>query len=247
MIEIAGIGILSAFIAGVVSFLSPCVLPMVPGYVSYVAGKSLEEVRDSQSIRTRLEILWMSFSFVLGFSTVFIALGAGASAMGSYLLAFRYEASIIAGVIIVIFGLQLMGLLKLGWLSRDTRFNVDLSNGTPMGAFGLGTAFAFGWTPCIGPILGAILTVSAASATVDQGVILLSIYSLGLAVPFLLVALFTKSFMDRMRGFGGWGRALHRGSGGILVLVGVAMATGYLTTVSTWMLEKAPFFQELIL
>ena len=247
MIEIAGIGIASAFLAGLVSFLSPCVLPMVPGYVSYVAGKSLEEVRTVQSFRSRLEILSLSGSFVVGFSLVFIALGAGATAVGRYLLLYRYEANLVAGFIIVLCGLQLMGLLRLNWLSRDWRLNLDAARGTPLGSFLLGMAFAFGWTPCIGPILGAILTVSATTLNVEQGIALLSIYSLGLAIPFLLVAAFTQSFMGRLRRLGSMGAILHKVSGGLLAVVGVAMMTGYLNSVGTWLLDAFPFFQELII
>lgn len=247
MPEIANIGILTTFVAGIISFLSPCVLPLVPGYVSFVAGKSLEEVKQSQDVRSRLEILWLSFNFVVGFSVVFIALGATATFFGKALLSYSYEASIIAGVVIFLFGIHMMGLFRLGLLNRGWHWQGKAASGTPFGAQVLGMAFAFGWTPCIGPILGAILTLSAATASVQQGVALLAIYSLGLAIPFLLVALFTNGFLTRLRGMGRGAMALHKVSGGILAIVGIAMMTGTLNWASTWMLNTFPFMQELVL
>lgn len=245
MPEIAGVGLVAAFLAGTVSFLSPCVLPLVPGYVSYVAGRSLDDLIEQPSATDRMAALGLGLFFVTGFSAVFIALGASASAVGELLLAYRYEAYYVAGGIIVLFGLQLMGVLRLGVLNRDWRFAKAPSRGRPVGATLLGAAFAFGWTPCIGPILGAILTVGAASGTVEAGVALLLVYSLGLAVPFLLVAAFTDRFMRRMGFLRKVGRPLQAVTGGLLVLFGVALATGYLTFFGTWMLETFPFFAEI--
>jgi len=247
MIDIANIGIATAFIAGIVSFLSPCVLPLVPGYVSFVAGKSLEEVSLGEGLRSRLDVLWLSLHFVMGFSLVFIALGATATVIGQTLLSYSYEAGIIAGVVIFLFGLHMMGVFRLGWLNRDWRWQGKIVNGTPLGALVLGMAFAFGWTPCIGPILGAILTLSAATASVPQGIALLAIYSLGLAIPFLAVAVFTSSFLKRLRGMGRGALILHKFSGGILAVVGIAMMTGTLNWAGTWMLNTFPFMQELII
>jgi cytochrome c-type biogenesis protein len=241
MPEIAGIGILSAFLAGVVSFLSPCVLPLVPGYVSYVAGRSLEDLQQEQAARHRLAVLGLSAAFVLGFSTVFVSFGASASAIGKLFMAYRYEASYLAGAVIVVFGLHMMGVLRFTWMNRDLRFMPEIRGGRPVGAFLLGSAFAFGWTPCIGPILGAILTISATTMGVSDGAVLLSIYSMGLAVPFLLV----DRFMANAGKFRRIGRPLQLAAGGILVLVGVLMATGYLFTFGTWMLNTFPFFQEI--
>ena len=243
--EIAGIGVVSAFLAGVVSFLSPCVLPLVPGYVSFVAGRSLDGAVDARLADGRLRVLGLSFCFVAGFSAVFVALGAGASALGGLLLAYRYEAMYVAGAVIILFGLQMTGLLRLNWLNRDWRFIKPLPRGRPGGAFLLGTAFAFGWTPCIGPILGAILTISATTLGVSDGVALLFIFSLGLAIPFLLVAAFTGQFMKNMHAFRRLGRSLQVVAGGVLVLFGVAMMTGYLNSFSTWLLQSFPVFQEI--
>jgi len=245
--EISDVAIFWAFLAGVVSFLSPCVLPLVPGYVSYVAGNSLGETDDRRFFRARMATLGMSASFVLGFTTVFVALGASATAIGQLFQAYRSQADIIAGTIIIIFGLHMTGLIRIALLNRDTRFQELGKAGTVYGAYVLGAAFAFGWTPCIGPILGAILTLSAATTTVGGGVVLLFIYSLGLAIPFLLVAAFTGSLMGRVRKLGRIGHLSQIAAGGILVLVGVAMMTGYLSSASTWMLNTFPFFQEILL
>ena len=245
MPEIAGIGILTVFLARVVSFLSPCVLPLVPGYVSYVAGRSLDELRQERAMRQRLAVLGLSFAFVLGFSSVFVSLGASASAIGGLFLSYRYEASYVAGAVIILFGLHIMGVLRFNWMNRDVRFMPQIPGGRPFGAFLLGTAFAFGWTPCIGPILGAILTLGASTMGVSDGALLLSIYSMGLAVPFLLVAAFTDRFMGNVGSFRRIGRPLQIVAGGILVLVGVLMLTGYLFSFGTWMLNTFPFFQEI--
>ncbi len=245
MPEIAGIGVLTVFLAGVVSFLSPCVLPLVPGYVSYVAGRSLDELRQERAMRQRLAVLGLSFAFVLGFSSVFVSLGASASAVGGLFLSYRYEASYIAGAVIILFGLHMMGVLRFNWMNRDMRFLPQIPGGRPFGAFLLGTAFAFGWTPCIGPILGAILTLSASTMGVSDGALLLTIYSMGLAVPFLLVAAFTDRFMGNVGSFRRIGRPLQIVAGSILALVGVLMLTGYLFSFGTWMLNTFPVFQEI--
>lgn len=247
MLDIANISIATAFIAGIISFLSPCVLPLVPGYISFVAGKSLEDVTQDRDAKSRLKILWLSFNFVVGFSVVFIALGASATLFGKILLSYSYQAGIIAGIVIFLFGVHMMGFLKFGWLNRDTRWNWKAAKGTPFSAQILGMAFAFGWTPCIGPILGAILTLSAATASVQQGVALLAIYSLGLAIPFMAVALFTSSILKHLRGLGRNTQILHKVSGGILAIVGIAMMTGTLNWAGTWLLNNVPFMQKLVI
>ena len=247
MPEIAGIGILAAFLAGIVSFLSPCVLPLVPGYVSYVAGQSLDDLVEERRSRERLSAIWLSAFFVSGFSMVFITLGAGASLVGGFFRSYLYEANYIAGTIVVLFGLHMMGLLRFNWINRDWRFTTPTKRGRPAGAFLMGTAFAFGWSPCIGPILGAILTLGATTLGVGDGIALLSIYSMGLAIPFLLVAAFTDRFMNSMKTLRRFGRPLQASAGGLLVVVGIAMITGYLTSAGTWMLQTFPFFQNVVL
>ena len=183
MLDSGSIGFATAFAAGVISFLSPCVLPLVPGYLSYVAGTSLETLRDRQS--ARLESLGYALCFVLGFSTVFVAFGASATALGGLLLSWRYELGIVAGIVVLLFGLHMAGLLPIHLLEREARFHADIKGGRVVGAFLLGLAFAFGWTPCIGPVLGVILTMSASSADLATGTALLAVYSLGArpAVP----------------------------------------------------------------
>lgn len=247
MPEIAGIGVVAAFLAGTVSFLSPCVLPLVPGYVSYVAGRSLDDVTRGAELGVRLSVIGLSFAFVLGFSFVFVALGAAASAVGELLMSYRFEANYVAGALIILFGLHMMGLLRLRWLNRDLRFTPQIPGGRPFGAFVLGTAFAFGWTPCIGPVLGGILTVSATTMEVADGAALLSIYSLGLAVPFLLVAAFTGQFVRWTRSARWLGRPLQGFAGAVLIVTGVAMVTGYLNAFGTWLLLTFPIFQQLTL
>ena len=196
MLESGSIGFATAFAAGVISFLSPCVLPLVPGYLSYVAGTSLESLRDRQS--ARMEALGYALCFVLGFSAVFVAFGASATALGGLLLSWRYELGIVAGVVVLLFGLHWRACCR-SMLEREARFHAEIKGGRVVGAFLLGLAFAFGWTPCIGPVLGVILTMSASSADLATGTALLAVYSLGLGLPFLLAALFTDVLLERLR------------------------------------------------
>lgn len=230
------IGLIAAFAAGVVSFLSPCVLPLVPGYVSYVSGTAAASTAPS----SRLRALPPSLCFVLGFSSVFVALGASATLISRVLLAYRYETNLIGGAIIVLFGIAATGLLPMTWLQREFRYYGEVPTGRLLGAFVLGLAFGFGWTPCIGPVLGAILTLSAMSSTVDGGIALLSTYSLGLGIPFLLSALFTESLTRRMASMRRTGWILKIGSGGVMIVMGVAILTGSMSTFSYWLLETFP-------
>lgn len=239
MPEISNIGVLTALGAGVISFLSPCVLPLVPGYVSYIAGGA-GPGRPVGGLALRLPAIGLSACFVLGFSTVFVLLGASATAIGRLLLAYRYELNIIGGGIVIVFGLFLIGLLRPAWMMRDIRVRATAPGGRPLSAYLLGVAFAFGWTPCIGPILGAILTVSAASATVADGVALLAIYSLGLGIPFVLTALFTDAVSRRVKALGWLGRALQLFAGLVMIVMGVAMITGQLSAFSYWLLDAFP-------
>ncbi len=239
--DISGIGILAAFLAGAISFLSPCVLPLVPGYVSYIAGQPDLRTTRHIGLRARAGALGLSVCFVFGFSTVFIALGAGASALGSLLLTWRTELNFLGGAIIILFGLVMLGLFRIPALSRDTRPALNIPGGRPLGAYVLGLAFAFGWTPCIGPILGAILTLSSTSGGMQDGIWLLAIYSAGLGVPFLLAALFTDAIAARIRGIGTAGRWLYKGAGVAMVLMGLAIMTGQLSRLAYWLLGTFPF------
>ncbi|MFL6714363.1 MAG: cytochrome c biogenesis CcdA family protein [Sulfurifustis sp.] len=240
MSEISDIGLASAFLAGLISFISPCVLPLVPGYLSYIAGRSLDEL-EAPTRFTRLAMFSQAGFFVLGFSTVFVALGASATALGRWLLAYKQEANVVGGLIVIVFGLFMTGLLNLRWLHLDLRFvhRVEM-RGSPLAAYLLGLAFAFGWTPCIGPILGAILTVSASTASVPGGIVLLGVYSVGLGVPFLIAALFLERFVVHQPQLRRWSRPLHLAAGVVLILVGAAIASGQLTRLSLWLLQMFP-------
>jgi cytochrome c-type biogenesis protein len=243
MPAISNIGLITAFTAGLISFLSPCVLPLVPGYISYVSGQTLG--RDHRVATGRLVTLSLSLCFVLGFSTIFVALGATATAFSRLLLFYRYEATLIGGAIVIVFGVFMTGLIRLPWFERDLRFHGSIRGGRPLGSFLLGMAFAFGWTPCIGPVLGAILTVSALSSTASAGILLLAVYSLGLGVPFLLSAAFADHLMQRLKSMRRLGRALQVGAGGVMVAMGVAMITGTMTAFSFWLLENVPMLAQI--
>ena len=241
MTEVGALGLATAFGAGLISFLSPCVLPIVPAYVSYIAGQPLGAAQSRLDARGRMGAAGLSACFVLGFGTVFVALGASATALGSWLLQYRYEANIAAGVLVAAFGLLMLGLAgPMRWLQRDFRFHPRLAGGHPAAAYLLGLAFGFGWTPCIGPVLGAILTVSAVQSSLRGGVALLAVYAAGLGVPFLLSAVFMRGLVDRLKALRRAGRALQAGAGVVLVAMGAAMATGQLTAFSYWLLRVFP-------
>lgn len=243
MVDLSLIGITTAFAAGVISFLSPCVLPLVPGYVSFVAGRSLEDLRDGQA--PRLQALMLAITFVLGFSVVFVSLGAGATYLGGMLLTYKYELGIVAGVIVILFGLHMLGFTPFNLMNSEARFHLDVPGGRTLSAFLLGIAFAFGWTPCIGPVLGAILALSASTADVSEGVLLLSVYSIGLGLPFLLAALFTGTLLKGMRSLGRVGRRLQQAAGGLLVVMGFLMITGQLEVIAYSLLETFPALSEM--
>ncbi len=238
--EISNIGIVAAITAGAISFLSPCVLPLVPGYVSFIAGSSSAMGGDAAR-RSRLSTTLLSVCFVLGFTTVFVALGASATAISGILRAYSYEAGIVGGLVVVVFGIFTTGLVQMPWLQRDVRYHGQTGGGF-LGSYLLGLAFAFGWTPCIGPILGSILTVSAVSATATDGIALLSLYSLGLGVPFVLAALFTRSLTAGLPKFRRAGRILQVVAGIIMIVMGLAMMTGTMTSFAFWLLDKFPAF-----
>ncbi|MEP6998214.1 MAG: cytochrome c biogenesis protein CcdA [Betaproteobacteria bacterium] len=238
--DASNIGLATAFLAGIVSFLSPCVLPVVPGYISYIAGQTGNGPNEAIDKRRRLKALALSVFFVLGFGAVFVILGASATALGRLFLRYRYEANIVGGVIVIVFGLIMLGMLRVRWLQRDFRLHPRLAGGQPATALVLGVAFGFGWTPCIGPILGAILTVSAVQSSLQESIGLLTAYAVGLGVPFLLAAVFMRALLDRIKGLRRAGRPLQAVAGVVMVLFGVAMVTGKITTFSYWLLEMFP-------
>jgi cytochrome c-type biogenesis protein len=230
----------AAFGAGLISVLSPCVVPLLPAYLSLVSGVSVEDLRDADDARAlRSRIRRGSAGFVAGFSAVFVALGASASAIGGFLAGFRFEllgfqigAVEIAGVVIVVMGLHLLGVLRIPLLYRDTRFQTRTN---PRGFFGtalVGAAFAFGWSPCVGPILGGILTVAGSQETVYRGMGLLAVYAAGLSVPFLLAGLSVEWFFRSLAGVRRHVRRIEQVSGALLVVLGVLVATNRLTALN---------------
>ena len=214
----------AAFVAGTVSFLSPCVLPLVPGYVSLISGTSIDEMQrqgDAERRKLLAGVMLKSLAFIAGFSVVFVSLGAAATSVGQLTKSYHSILSIVAGAIIIVFGLHLTGLLQIKALYADKRMH-NLTGGKSLGgAFMVGFAFAFGWTPCIGPILAAILTLAAAEGTVRRGIVLLAIYSLGLAVPFLLTSLGIERFLAFYQRFRQHLHKVEVTSGVLLIIVGL--------------------------
>ena len=229
-----------AFGAGFISFLTPCVLPIIPGYISYITGKNLGEIERDKKI-----VLTKTILFSLGFSSVFIALGITASAIGNVLLFFSNELRIIAGLIIVLFSLQMLGLLNFKFMNQEKRIETKNYNKSYAFPFLVGTAFAFGWTPCIGPVLGSIIALSAAEATISKGILLLSFYSLGLAIPFILSGYYMSKFLSSKKGFGKYYGRITKTGGSILLITGILITTNQIQVVSYYSLTTFPFLTSL--
>jgi cytochrome c-type biogenesis protein len=231
---------LAALIAGLVSFLSPCVLPLVPPYLVFLAGTSLERLADKEpEPRVKRETVLAALLFVLGFATVFVALGASASVVGSLIRAYSGPLAIVAGVVIIVMGLHFLGVTPIAWLHRQKRLEVTKPVGL-WGAYVIGLAFAFGWTPCIGPILAAILAVAASEQTVAKGASLLAVYSLGLGIPFIIAAFAIEPFAAFLARFKNYLHRVEQAMGALLVLTGIAFLTGSLNQMSVWLLEAFP-------
>lgn len=230
-----GLSIPIAFVAGVVSFLSPCVLPLVPGYISMLSGESIEELKAGGGPGLTGRILRNSLAFVVGFSLVFIALGASATAAGTFLMSNRTYFNIEAGIVIIVFGLHLTGLVQIPFLYREARINVGAPRRTLGGSFLLGFAFAFGWTPCIGPILTGILALAATRDTVFQGMFLLAVYSAGLGIPFLLTGLGLSQFLKLYAGFRRRLGLVEVFAGLLLIAIGHLMAFNKLGMLSGYL------------
>jgi len=236
------VSIIAALVAGIISFLSPCVLPLVPPYLVYLTGATIEHVaNDEAAAPSRRAVLSSALMFVLGFSTVFIALGASASVIGGLVRAWSAELSIVAGIVIIVMGLHFLGLTRLGFLMREGRLPIPRPVG-PGGAYVMGLAFAFGWTPCIGPILAAILSVAASEATVAKGAGLLAVYSAGLGIPFLLAAVMVERFSSLLARIKRHLAAMERVIGVLMVLTGIGFLTGAMSSASIWLLETFPAF-----
>jgi cytochrome c-type biogenesis protein len=235
-------------LAGALSFLSPCVLPLVPPYLCYMAGISVEQFRDEHQTtqpQVRKAVLLAALFFTLGFATVFVALGAGASSIGMVL---RQNLDILAkigGGIIILMGLNFLGVFRIGIFSREARFQSSGKPATLSGAYLMGLAFAFGWTPCIGPVLGAILGVAASRQTVGDGAMLLAVYSAGLAIPFWIAAAFSGSFMRFLARFRRHLGMVEKGMGILLILTGIAFMSGFITNVAIWFQESFPILMQI--
>src|SRR4051794_19197608 len=236
----ADVTIFAALFAGLLSFLSPCVLPLVPPYLVYLAGTSLERFADAEpEPRVRWETVGAACLFVAGFSTVFIALGASASAFGSLIRIYADKLAIVAGVAVIVVGVGFFGVTRIALLFSEKRGGGGETGGL-WGAYVMGLAFAFGWTPCIGPILAVILAIAASEATVAKGAGLLGVYSLGLGIPFLVAAFAIEpfaAFLARFRAYLPW---VERTMGALLVLTGIAFLTGFVSEASFWILEAFP-------
>ena len=232
-----------ALLAGIISFLSPCVLPLVPPYLCFITGASLEQLSESDGAMAaqRRRTLLAALFFVLGFSTVFILMGVSASYVGQLLRAWLPVLAQVAGAFIILMGLNFLGVFKLGFLSREKRYHAETRPAGLIGAYGVGLAFAFGWTPCIGPVLAMILTLAATEQNMAQGAGLLAVYSAGLGIPFLLAAAGIGTFLGFFRRFRSQMRNVERAMGLLLVLTGVMFLTGYMQAFSYWLIEQFPW------
>ncbi len=237
MSEPAGLGLFVAFAAGLLSFLSPCVLPLVPSYVGFLTGMTLTEMSGRRRIAVVHALL-----FVAGFSLVFILLGASATALGSALRYYQTWIARVGGVLVILFGLLCLGMVKVGFLEQERRFQLQNKPVGYLGSALVGIAFGAGWTPCIGPVLGAILTLAATTESVTRGMLLLGVYSAGLAVPFLVAAVAVESFLDWFQQFRRFLPWVMRVSGVLLIVVGVLMATGQFTRLAGWLQGLTPAF-----
>ncbi len=237
--EITYIGVL---LAGLISFLSPCVLPLVPPYLCFLAGTSLEELTDGDKVSsgTTARVFSSAVMFVMGFTVVFVAFGAAASWIGQLIFDYQRPLTIAAGIVIIIMGLHFLGLFRLAFVNREVRYHHATKPAGPFGAFAVGLAFAFGWTPCIGPVLGTILAIASVEDQVGYGALLLAIYSLGIGIPFLIAALAVGPFLRFMRNFKKHLGLVEKAMGGMLVLTGILFLTGSFTIFANWLIEWFP-------
>jgi len=226
-----------ALFAGLISFLSPCVLPIVPPYLAYMSGVALNDLENKKS---RQKIVFTALFFVLGLSTVFIFLGFSASAIGTVFFEYQHLLNVIAGLVIMLFGLHFLDILRLKILDREARFEIGTYQGTAFGSYVLGLAFAFGWTPCIGPQLGAILSLAASNASIVKGTFLLTFYAIGLGIPFLIFAIFINRLDGTLYLLKRYFKILERVMGLLLWTVGLLMLTGGFSSISFWLLETFP-------
>lgn len=236
--------LLAAFAAGFLSFVSPCVLPLIPGYISFVSGVSVDDMRSESGApaASRAHVFIASLAFVIGFSLVFVALGASATAVGKFLFAKLPLLTRIAGVLLIIFGLHTMGAFRLAFLEQEKRVHTQRKPAGALGALLVGVAFAFGWTPCIGPILGGILAIAGSKNSIGEGVLLLAVYSLGLGIPFLLTSLAIDRFFSAAKRIRRHYHAIEVASGALLIAIGVLILTGQLTIIVRYLQPYLPTF-----
>lgn len=235
------IGVWGAFVAGIVSFISPCVLPLVPPYLCYMAGVSVSDLSaDERPPLVSARLVTTSIAFVIGFATVFVALGASASYIGSFVETYLRELGYVAGVIIILFGLHFLGIFRISMLYREARFQVKNKPMGLVGAYIMGLAFAFGWTPCVGPVLAAILFVAGQEAEVYRGALLLFSYAMGIGIPFIIAAMFAGAFMRFLAKFRTHMGVVEKVMGAMLVITGILFLTGSMQTMGYMMLEMFP-------
>ena len=236
----------AALLAGLLSFVSPCVLPIVPPYLAYLAGISFQELSGenvSASMRRRIVLAFLFF--VLGFATVFVALGATASFIGQTIAQYFGVLSVIAGVLIIIMGLHFLGVFRISMLYREARVNVASKPAGFLGSYIMGLAFAFGWTPCVGPVLATILFVAGTEDTALRGAALLAVYSLGIGLPFMLAAFFASGFLNWANRFKQHMRKIEIAMGGLLVVTGILFVTGSMSRIAQWLLDTFPGFSTI--
>ncbi|MEX6508629.1 cytochrome c biogenesis CcdA family protein [Jiella sp. M17.18] len=237
----------TAVFAGALSFLSPCVLPLVPPYLCYMAGVSADDLRAGPVVASTsyARLIGSAIVFVLGFTTVFVALGAGASSVGQVLRHNLNWLGILAGIAIIAMGLNFLGVFRITLLSREARLRAPHRPNSLIGAYLMGLAFAFGWTPCIGPVLGVILGLAGAKGTVGEGAVMLAFYSIGLGLPFIAAAAFSGAFLQWLTGFRRHLGTVEKTMGGLLVLTGVLFLSGGMQAISFWLLQAFPALQTI--
>ena len=238
------INILTAFIFGLLSFVSPCVLPIIPGYISFISGHTLDDIKGKDASAARA-VMFNSLVFISGFTLIFVLMGAAATSIGQLLNDNLNLISKIAGIVIIVFGLHMIGIFKIGFLNYEKRFHLQEKKLGILGSFTVGAAFAFGWTPCIGPVLAGILAIASQQETVLQGIILLFAYSLGLGIPFLLTAVSINKFFNVFNRIKKHFHAIEVVGGTMLVAVGILMVTNYLTIIASYLSKWFPFLNGL--
>ena len=238
------ISYLYVVLAGLLSFLSPCVLPIVPGYLCFMAGTSLDKLQLDEGDEIKKKVFSFSLSFVLGFSTIFVILGASATLLSSIVYEYLDFLRIVGGIIIIIFGIHFMQIIQIPFLNREMRYQIESYRPGIVGSYVIGLSFAFGWTPCIGPILGSILVLASTTENIYDGIILLSFYSLGLAIPFILAGYLMQKFLLFSKNIKKKMKFITRTGGILLLLTGILIMTNQLQIIGFYLLESLPFLQN---